>query len=52
MVFMVAHHYLSGLNPQYWQFWLGAVLVLVVLFARDGILGLAQKLVMKKAVQS
>jgi branched-chain amino acid transport system permease protein len=42
LVFMTAHHYLSNLNPQYWQFWLGAVLVLVVLFARDGIMGMAQ----------
>ena len=44
VVFMAAHHFLSGINPQYWQFWLGAVLVLVVLFARDGILGLAERL--------
>jgi branched-chain amino acid transport system permease protein len=42
VVFMSAHHYLSNLNPQYWQFWLGAVLVLVVLFARDGIMGMGQ----------
>jgi len=38
-VFMVAHHWLSDLNPIYWQFWLGLLLVLVVLFARGGILG-------------
>jgi branched-chain amino acid transport system permease protein len=38
-VFMTAHHFLSDLNPQYWQFWLGAILVLIVLFARDGIMG-------------
>jgi len=38
-VFMVAHHYLSDLNPIYWQFWLGLLLVVVVLFARGGILG-------------
>lgn len=44
MVFMAAHHFLSGINPQYWQFWLGAVLVLIVLFARDGIMGLLRKL--------
>ena len=44
MVFMTAHHFLSDLNPQYWQFWLGAVLVLIVLFARDGIMGVAQRL--------
>ena len=39
MVFMTAHHLLSGLNPQYWQFWLGLLLMFVVLFARDGIMG-------------
>lgn len=38
-VFMLAQNYLAGLNPQYWQFWLGALLVLIVLFARGGILG-------------
>ncbi len=45
LVFMTAHHFLSNLNPQYWQFWLGAVLVLVVLFARDGIMGIAQTVI-------
>lgn len=39
IVFMVAHHLLSGINPQYWQFWLGLLLVVVVLFARDGVMG-------------
>lgn len=38
-LFMVAQDYLSGLNPVYWQFWLGLLLVLVVLFARGGVLG-------------
>jgi branched-chain amino acid transport system permease protein len=37
--FMVAHHFLSDLNPVYWQFWLGLLLVVVVLFARGGMLG-------------
>ncbi|MFA5662504.1 ATP-binding cassette domain-containing protein [Castellaniella sp.] len=39
-----AHHALSDLNPQYWPFWLGLALVLVVLFARGGLLGLADRL--------
>jgi branched-chain amino acid transport system permease protein len=39
IVFMTVHQWLSGLNPQYWQFWLGLVLIFVVLFARDGIMG-------------
>jgi branched-chain amino acid transport system permease protein len=44
IVFMTAHHLLSGLNPQYWQFWLGLVLIGVVLFARGGIMGGLQAL--------
>jgi branched-chain amino acid transport system permease protein len=43
-VFMVAHHYLSDLNPVYWQFWLGLLLVVVVLYARGGILGAIEAL--------
>ncbi len=38
-VFMIAHHWLSDVNPLYWQFWLGLLLVTVVMFARGGILG-------------
>lgn len=40
IVFMTVHHFLSDLNPQYWQFWMGAALILTVLFARDGLMGL------------
>ena len=43
-VFMIAHHFLSDLNPIYWQFWLGLLLVVVVLFARGGILGAVEML--------
>jgi branched-chain amino acid transport system permease protein len=38
-VFMVAHDYISGVAPAYWQFYIGLLLVLIVLFARGGILG-------------
>lgn len=38
-VFMLAQDYLAGLNPVYWQFWIGLLLVVIVLFARGGILG-------------
>ncbi|HEX5393702.1 MAG TPA: branched-chain amino acid ABC transporter permease [Rhodocyclaceae bacterium] len=52
-VFMVAQNYLSDLNPVYWQFWLGLLLVLVVMFARGGVLGgldaIKHKLVRKQA---
>lgn len=37
--FLIAQDWLSGLNPVYWQFWIGLLLVLVVLFARGGIVG-------------
>ncbi|MDE2274653.1 MAG: branched-chain amino acid ABC transporter permease [Burkholderiales bacterium] len=39
IAYMTVHHLLSGVNPQYWQFWLGLVLIGVVLFARDGLMG-------------
>jgi branched-chain amino acid transport system permease protein len=39
VVYMVAQDILAGINPVYWQFWIGALLVVVVLFARGGILG-------------
>ncbi|HEX7983174.1 MAG TPA: branched-chain amino acid ABC transporter permease [Duganella sp.] len=43
-VFMVAQDYIAGLNPAYWQFYIGLLLVLIVLFARGGILGGLEKL--------
>jgi branched-chain amino acid transport system permease protein len=39
IVFMLAQDYLSGIDPVYWQFWIGFLLVVVVLFAHGGILG-------------
>jgi branched-chain amino acid transport system permease protein len=44
IVFMVARDRLSDMNPQYWQFWLGLLLIVVVLFARDGILGALRRI--------
>jgi branched-chain amino acid transport system permease protein len=38
-VFMVAQDFLSGLSPVYWQFWIGLMLVVIVMLARGGILG-------------
>jgi branched-chain amino acid transport system permease protein len=37
--FMLAQDYLAGINPVYWQFWIGLMLVLIVLFAKNGIMG-------------
>lgn len=38
-VFMIMQNYLAGINPAYWQFWLGLMLVAIILFARGGLLG-------------
>jgi branched-chain amino acid transport system permease protein len=46
-VFMVAQDYISGLDPAYWQFYIGLLLVLIVLFARGGVLGGLDKLVQR-----
>jgi branched-chain amino acid transport system permease protein len=43
-VFLVLQDVLAGLNPVYWQFWLGLMLVFVVLLARGGLLGGADRL--------
>jgi len=43
-VFMVAQDYMSSKSPVYWQFYVGLFLVLIVLFARGGILGGAEKI--------
>jgi branched-chain amino acid transport system permease protein len=44
VVFMVAQDYLSGINPVYWQFWLGLGMVAFVFFARGGVLGAIERL--------
>jgi branched-chain amino acid transport system permease protein len=38
-IFMLAQDRIAALDPAYWQFYLGLMLVLVVLFARGGVLG-------------
>jgi branched-chain amino acid transport system permease protein len=43
-VFMIAQDFLSGVSPVYWQFWIGLLLVVIVLFARNGVLGGVSKL--------
>ncbi len=39
VVYMVARDQLSGLNPQYWYFWIGILLIAVVMILPNGILG-------------
>jgi branched-chain amino acid transport system permease protein len=39
-LYMIAQDRFSQIDPTYWYFWIGLLLVVVVLFARGGILGL------------
>ena len=39
-LYMIAQDRFSTIEPVYWYFWIGLMMVLVVLFARGGILGL------------
>jgi branched-chain amino acid transport system permease protein len=39
IIYMIARDQLSGLNPQYWYFWIGLLLIAVVTFLPNGILG-------------
>jgi branched-chain amino acid transport system permease protein len=39
IIYMVARDQFSGINPQYWYFWIGLLLVAVVMLVPNGILG-------------
>jgi len=39
IIYMVARDQFSGINPQFWYFWIGLLLVAVVMFLPNGILG-------------
>ncbi len=42
-IYMIAQDQLAKSQPEFWNFWIGALLVLTVLFARGGVLGLLDK---------
>lgn len=44
VAFRVMQDFLGNITPQYWLFWVGMVLVLLVLFVRGGIIGLVLSL--------
>ena len=44
VVYMIAQDQLAKSDPVFWNFWIGLILVLAVLFARGGILGLCDRL--------
>ncbi|MFN0301268.1 MAG: branched-chain amino acid ABC transporter permease [Burkholderiales bacterium] len=39
IIYMVARDQFSGVNPQYWYFWIGLLLIAVVMLLPNGILG-------------
>ena len=38
-IFLIARDQFSGIAPQFWYFWIGILLVAVVMFLPNGILG-------------
>jgi len=48
IIFMIARDQLADMNPQYWYFWIGLLLIAVVLFLPDGILGGLARLVPRR----
>jgi branched-chain amino acid transport system permease protein len=43
-LFMIAQDRFSEIDPVYWYFWIGLLMVLIVVFARGGVLGLLDRL--------
>jgi branched-chain amino acid transport system permease protein len=43
-LFMLMQDFLARRDPTYWQLWIGVLLVVVVLFGRGGVLGIADTL--------
>jgi branched-chain amino acid transport system permease protein len=48
VVYLIAQDYLAKQYPEYWYLGIGALLIVVVLFARGGILGIADVLLRNK----
>jgi len=51
IIFMVARDQFSGIQPQYWYFWIGVLLVVVVMFLPNGVLGGLSKLMTRRGKQ-
>ncbi len=43
-LYMIAQDRFSTIDPVYWYFWIGLMMVLLVVFARGGVLGLFERL--------
>jgi len=48
VIFLLVRDQVAGLNPQYWYFWIGLLLMAVVLFMPRGILGGLTRLIGKR----
>jgi branched-chain amino acid transport system permease protein len=48
IIFMLARDQLADMNPQYWYFWIGLLLMAVVLFLPTGVLGGLARLVPRR----
>jgi len=42
-LYMIAQDQFSAIDPVYWYFWIGLFLVLMVIFARGGVLGVVER---------
>jgi branched-chain amino acid transport system permease protein len=49
IIFLLVRDRLSDMNPQYWYFWIGLMLMLVVLVMPSGVLGGLKRLVGRRA---
>jgi branched-chain amino acid transport system permease protein len=43
-LYMIAQDQFSSIDPVYWYFWIGLFLVLMVMFARGGVLGIVNRI--------
>jgi branched-chain amino acid transport system permease protein len=46
-LYMIAQDRFSEIDPVYWYFWIGLFMIGVVIFARGGVLGLAQRIMVR-----
>ena len=51
-LYMIAQDRFAQQDPVYWYFWIGLLLVLVVVFARGGVLGIADRILSRRGRQS
>ena len=43
LALIAAQYWLSGISPEYWEFWIGLAFIALVFLARGGLVGLARK---------